>query len=144
MEELGWKKVITLSVNDVEYIVCEEYIGKRQKVDKDKGNHTFRLKPEKVTVNVPLKLMGRKLGNFTNLKMMQFPVNSNIATTGHKLQGQTKKALVVGSWFYGCPNWVYVVISRVKTLSGLFITEKLIRDLDRYAIKMIYWLKIKG
>ena len=24
------------------------------------------------------------------LKMTQFPVNSNIATTGHKLQGQTK------------------------------------------------------
>ena len=32
--------------------------------------------------SVPKKIRG--------LRMTQFPVNSNIATTGHKLQGQTK------------------------------------------------------
>ena len=32
--------------------------------------------------SVPQKIRG--------LRMTQFPVNSNIATTGHKLQGQTK------------------------------------------------------
>ena len=52
--------------------------------------------------------------------MTQFPVNSNIATTGHKLQGQTKKHLIVTSWNYTFPNWVYVGLSRVKNLRGLF------------------------
>ena len=51
----------------------------------------LKLKPEIVSVNIPLKIMGHNMGKLTSLKIMQFPVNSNIATTGHKLQGQTKK-----------------------------------------------------
>ena len=33
--------------------------------------------------------------------------------------------MVVRSWAYGVPNWIYVVLSRVRTLQGLFICEKL-------------------
>ena len=46
-----------------------------------------------------------------------------------------KKVLVVGSWYYSCPNWVYVVLSRVTTLSGLYITEKLIEDMEKCRIR---------
>ena len=53
------------------------------------------------------------------------PVNCNIATTGHKLQGMSKDALIVNSWGYGFENWVYVVLSRVRTRSGLFLNKKL-------------------
>ena len=57
--------------------------------------------------------------------MTQFGVNSNIATTGHKLQGMTENQLIVSSWMYSTRNWVYVVLSRVKELKGLFILKKL-------------------
>jgi len=33
--------------------------------------------------------------------------------------------LMVGSWSYTFKNWVYVVLSRVTTLSGLFLTKPL-------------------
>ena len=57
--------------------------------------------------------------------MTQLPVNCNIATTGHKLQGMSKDALIVNSWDYGFEHWVYVVLSRVRTRSGLFLNKKL-------------------
>ena len=59
------------------------------------------------------------------LKMTQFLVKSNIVTTGHKLQGQTKQYMIFGTWNYRCRNWVYVVMSRVKTLNGLLLPHTL-------------------
>ena len=55
--------------------------------------------------------------------------NSNIATTGHKLQGMSKDILIVNDWNYQCVNWVYVVLSRVRTLAGLYLMKPL--DLER-------------
>ena len=49
----------------------------------------------------------------------------NIATTGHKLQGISKDNEIVVNWFYGVKNWVYVVLSRVRTLSGLYLFKPL-------------------
>ena len=57
--------------------------------------------------------------------MTQLPVNCNIATAGHKLQGMSMDALIVNSWGCGWDNWVYVVLSRVQTRSGLFLSKKL-------------------
>ena len=58
-----------------------------------------------------------------NVIMHQLPINANIATTGHKLQGMSKKIIVVTEWGT-FTNWVYVVLSRVTTLQGLFILKK--------------------
>ena len=66
--------------------------------------------------------------------MTQFPVNSNIVTTGHKLRGQTKQHMVIRAWNYRCRNWVYVVLSMVNTLSGLLLTKKLNDDLEKNRI----------
>ena len=63
-----------------------------------------------------------KLGG---IQMTQLGMISNIATTGHKLQGMSKDNLIVESWNYSFDNWVYVVLSRVKTRQGLFLCEKL-------------------
>ena len=69
-----------------------------------------------------------------NLKMkgFQFPIISNTCSTGHKLQGCTVKSLLVNDWCYKS-NWAYVVISRVKTLAGLFLGEELTEDLSKFA-----------
>ena len=49
---------------------------------------------------------------------------SNNASTCHKLQGSSVDKLYVPSWSYQ-PNWVYVMISRVRRLDGLFIGRPL-------------------
>ena len=56
-----------------------------------------------------------------NIFFTQFVVNSIIATTGYKLQGISKDTLIVNSWNYGFANWIYVVFSRVRTLSSLYM-----------------------
>jgi hypothetical protein len=60
--------------------------------------------------------------------MNQIPANSNDATTGHKLQGMLKDVITVSSWPTGglskmFKKWEYVVLSHVRTLSGLYLVE---------------------
>ena len=62
-------------------------------------------------------------------KINQIPVNSSDAITGHKLQGLTKDQLIVYSWNKST-SWIYVVLSRVRTLKGLFLLKRLrLRDI---------------
>eukprot|EP00986_Skeletonema_menzelii_P016225 scaffold13992_cov123-Skeletonema_menzelii.AAC.1 len=129
-KERKWKnwegrKVWTVSVDDVEWIDCEH----TPKPPKGKASR-FRLTPKdfSATIDFPLheNLPPIKVGNAV---VRQFPVNSNLATTGHKLQGMSKDVLIVNSWDYRCANWVYVVLSRVRTRKGLFLVRPL--DLDK-------------
>jgi hypothetical protein len=58
--------------------------------------------------------------------MTMFPVNINTSSTGHKLQGRSKDIIIVSSWpklknNICFRNWEYVVLSRVRTLKGLFL-----------------------
>ena len=76
-----------------------------------------------------LKLHGEKLE--LSMKANCFPLVSNSATTGHKLQGYTAENLLVTDWFYGS-NWAYVVLSRVRTMDGLYLMEPLSEDLTKY------------
>ena len=68
--------------------------------------------------------------------MMQISANSNDATTGHKLQGMSKDAIIVSSWPTGSlaamfKNWEYGVLSRsrVRTLSRLYLVKPI--DVDK-------------
>ena len=42
--------------------------------------------------------------------------------------------MIVTSWNYTFPNWIYVILSRVKTLNGLLLVNKLNDDLTKYRI----------
>jgi hypothetical protein len=57
--------------------------------------------------------------------MKQIPANINDATTGHKLQGMSKDVIIVASWPTKSMfrNWEYVVLSHVRTLSGLYLVK---------------------
>ena len=88
----------------------------------------FQLKPEQFLTTIDFPLGFNKHGvqiKLGKVKVNQLPVNCNIATTGHKLQGMSKDTLIVNSWGYGFDNWVYVVLSRVRTRSGLVLSAKL-------------------
>lgn len=55
-------------------------------------------------------------------------------TTGHKLQGMSKDGMIITKFDYSFPNWVYVVLSRVRTLDGLYLYEKLKYDPESLAL----------
>ena len=67
------------------------------------------------------------------MKATQVPVIVNNATTGHKLQGTGVDCLFVHKWSY-VTNWVYVMLSRVRTHAGLYCRKSLSYDLTRYAV----------
>ena len=58
------------------------------------------------------------------LKFSQFPIHVNNATTGHKLQGSSLDSLMISSWSY-TQNWPYVMLSRIRTLNGLYLHQPL-------------------
>ena len=39
--------------------------------------------------------------------------------------GMSKDSLIVTDWNYQCANWIYVVLSRVRTRSGLYLAKPL-------------------
>ncbi len=57
--------------------------------------------------------------------MKKILANINDATTGHKLQGMSKDVIIAASWPTKSMfrNWEYVVLSRVRTLSGLYLIK---------------------
>jgi len=110
-----------VEANAIEFILCEH-----TKKSKDEPSQTFKLPPKNfhVTVKFPLGT-SNKFQNLEKSRILMFPVNNNLATTGHKLQGMTKKFFIVSSINYSTVNWIYVVLSRVTSLDGLFLMEPL-------------------
>ena len=89
----------------------------------------FKIKPERkeVTVNMrPSRVSS--LETTISLQMTMLPVNISTASTGHKLQGRSKDSIIITSWpnFTNnvvFANWEYVVLSRVRTLSCLYLLK---------------------
>ena len=100
----------------------------------------FEVKAKEWTFHSKLQL-GESQVN-VKMKGLQFPIISNSCTTGHKLQGCTVDAILVNDWHYK-QNWPYVVLSRVRTMRGLYIRENLSYDVKKFAQnpKMINMLK---
>jgi hypothetical protein len=93
------------------------------------SNQKFKLEPEKCSPKISAKPYSNSSKKVEfHCKMKQIPAISNDATTGHKLQGMSKDVIVVTSWLTRglaamFKNWEYVVLSRVRTLSGLYLVE---------------------
>ena len=106
-----------------------------KKLAKEMNGRVFKLEPEQFTPEVTVKHYHASSKKIVfRCKMMQIPANSNDATTGHKLQGMSKDAIIVSSWPTGSlaamfKNWEYVVLSRVHTLSGLYLVKLI--DMDK-------------
>ena len=90
---------------------------------------TFTVAPKTRTYKVELtsEEFGARQKFYPRMKITQFLVTVNHATTGHKLQGKTVDSLIVWEWS-SQRNWIYVVLSRVKTLEGLFLKEPIPED----------------
>ena len=116
-------KVRTVSAADVEYILCEHWEGKKDIHGNILPPKKFKVYLEKSSAAMTINMHG--INVTTPIKIHQFGLLNNIATTGHKLQGMSKDRLIVTSWCFKS-NWVYVVLSRVRTLDGLYLLEPLL------------------
>ena len=67
----------------------------------------------------------KEAGTKTENNSPQLTINLNDATTAHKLQGVTKKKLIVNS-STDSHGWVYTVLSWVRTRDGLFLNKPLL------------------
>ena len=88
----------------------------------------FELEPQKYRVVVSVKPHNHATTKLQfTCQMTQFPINLNIATTGHKLQGMSKDVIIITSWPRGglFRNWEYTVLSRVQTLNGLYMINEI-------------------
>ena len=111
----NWEGYIvnTISVDDVDHMVC------MIECDLSQQPIYFTVKPTNSLCKVTLK-------HFNNIALKQIkisylPINSNISTTGHKLQGSTLDNLVVNSWTFKVQHWDFVVLLRVRTLNSLVL-----------------------
>jgi hypothetical protein len=104
---------------ELEWLDCDHHVGK------------FRLEPIKgaFSVKYPISEFGLNSRIQASIEMQYLPVIVNHATTGHKLQGKTVEKLVIAEWSK-VKNWAYVVLSRVKTLKGLFLVKPIPDDID--------------
>ena len=71
------------------------------------------------------KIISKQFNNtqLEPVKITYTPINSNISTTGHKLQGSILDKVVVNLCFFKVQHWSYVVLSIVKKLSSLILNE---------------------
>jgi hypothetical protein len=82
------KQTIKSKLDDLNNKLGKEMIGCR-----------FKLDPEQFLPEVSVKHYHASSKKVTfHCKMKQIPANSSDATTGHKLQGMSKDAIIVSSW----------------------------------------------
>jgi hypothetical protein len=111
--------VRSVYASQVENIECEHI--------ESKYTGRFCVEPTKVKciVDMPNPLLGADKGRIKqSVRMTQVLMIRNLATTGHKLQGATKESIIVSDFHYA-KNWIYVVLSRVKSRHGLFLRSAL-------------------
>jgi len=109
---LGYK-VQCAYVSDIEFIVLRLHVDGR----------LVHISPE--MFHPVIKFPG--CNNMNVLKgytIQQFPVNVSLAITGHKLQGMTVDILIL-SEIHLTQNWLYVLLSRVTSLNGLYLMKPL-------------------
>ncbi|CAB9528287.1 DNA helicase [Seminavis robusta] len=114
-----------LDASNVDYLVCSS---------EEDPQKIFKIHPKtlqcSIQAPIPKAIAGHVQATINlTASLLQFPIITNRATTGHKLQGQNKHNLVVAVWSKR-KNWNYVALSRVRTRQGLYLLQKLQHDAD--------------
>ena len=119
--------VNTVAIDDVDHIVL-----RFDKMHSPSFEGIFKLYPRSKTMKVQYPCStdpSNKKREDLAIDLVHFPAVINYATTVHKLQGKSVDNLVVVDWCR-MRNWAYVVLSRVRTLSGIFLSSALPDDIS--------------
>lgn len=75
-------------------------------------------------------------GQITTVNVIQFACVLALVLTGHKVQGQSLRSIILGAtskqYVKGAHGWLYVILSRVRTLLGLCTFIRLPSDPRSY------------
>ena len=91
---------------------------------KPKNASSLKAKIPRVDTGSPFSHTTKRMKKGLVIKFTQFPINISNCRTVHKLQGRSIKNLMVSSYDY-TDNWIYVVLSRVTTIEGLFLMSEI-------------------
>ncbi len=123
----GTQQVHTIAATDVEALVFEHtdshYRQQRLHSPLPTGHFPIQIRPDDKLEKITPFPRRRD-----TVLVKQFLCTPAFAITGHKLQGRTLPSLVVTGWghhAYGGDGWLYVVLSRVRTFSSLYLMEPL-------------------
>ena len=110
---------------DVHHLVCS--------MENDRSK-IFKIKPRNLACSVKAPIpsvfgVSSDKSMHVSVRMTQLPLICNVATTGHKLQGQTKETMVISVWSKK-RNWNYVALSRVASRKGLYLVNPLSHTTD--------------
>ncbi len=150
MEQIKIEEQITSLVNDLQNDPMNEekeaqLHGFQVRLQKIVSSRRFKLKPKRYyctfyrsDIDLPDKgikqsKVSKRGEHKQKVIMIQLPINLNDATTAHKLQGITKRALIVHNWNYS-HGWVYTVLSRVRTRVGLFLNKPILYKPDSFKL----------
>jgi PIF1-like helicase len=127
--------VAAVFASQVEYIVLRHA---NAKIDQA----LFNIQPKRHSFKLKLpssQQLQKKITYFdANMRAIQLPILQNNATTGHKLQGSGVESLFVHKWS-NVTNWNYVMLSRVKSMTGLYAGDRLpVLDMTIYKLKPAY------
>jgi len=75
----------------------------------------------------------------TKIQMLQLPCVLSLVLTGHKTQGLTTDSIILSGLApkdkSGVSGWLYVILSRVKTIEGLFLMENIEKNPTKYSAR---------
>ena len=99
----------------------------KQELNHLRKQRRFHLQPTTNICSVNCKISQFADEMSLKAKFTQYPVNTAVAMTGHKLQGRTLDNIIITSWPKNglFQNWEYTVLSRVKTIEGLYLFQEL-------------------
>jgi AAA domain len=116
--------IYSVNADDVEHVLMEWHESQFE------GRFIMKPRSNGYQVAFPIVENGHKMKvRRTGITFFQFPLLVNHATTGHKLQGKTLDALIIAEWSK-VKNWAYVVLSRVRSLAGLYLLRPIPADID--------------
>lgn len=115
--------IYSVDAEDVEHLLMEWHESRFE------GRFIVKARSSGFRVAFPIVEDGRKMKVKTGISLFQFPLLLNHATTGHKLQGKSLDTLIIAEWSR-LKNWAYVVLSRVRSLAGLYLMTPIPDDID--------------
>lgn len=116
--------------HEVEALICEHVLPryKKKQLENDLPVGQFRVPQFSTSKIIPWK-------NDISVKLIGFQVSANWACTGHKTQGKTLKKVMIGilkGHTFNSSGWLYVLLSRARQLSDVYLVKKLSTLMDKY------------
>ena len=133
-KNLSGQPIFAVYADEVRCLVLKHTLKKWEE------DHSFPSLPEgcfplMATTSRIIVPLGKTDQNFS-VKTTLFLCEMAIILTGHKMQGQTLQSVILGNLSrihkYGRTGWIYVVFSRVTSLSGLFLMTPLEENPEKY------------